>query len=317
MTAISMDACIPIDAQQVPTHPNLVTAPAPSLAPSNSYPATAHKRRRVRDLQDPIQAQLKAWGMALLPRLIGIALLLLVWAIIAEKNADLPSPWFTLMEAIKVFSDPFYQNGPNDQGIGWNIYASLKRVGLGFGLAALIGIPMGLMIGRFRFLSDMCNPIIGLLKPVSPLAWLPIGLLVFKAAHPAAIWAIFICSIWPMIINTAAGVRSVPQDYMNVARVLNLSEWKILTRILLPSVLPYMLTGVRLAIGTAWLVIVAAEMLTGGVGIGFWVWDEWNNLNVAHIIIAIVIIGLVGVILEQILIAAARTLSYAETGASS
>ncbi|MBI3712936.1 MAG: nitrate ABC transporter permease, partial [Burkholderiales bacterium] len=222
-----------------------------------------------------------------------------------------------LMEAIKVFSDPFYQNGPNDQGIGWNIYASLKRVGLGFGLAALIGIPMGLMIGRFRFLSDMCNPIISLLKPVSPLAWLPIGLLVFKAAHPAAIWAIFICSIWPMIINTAAGVRSVPLDYMNVARVLNLSEWKILTRILLPSVLPYMLTGVRLAIGTAWLVIVAAEMLTGGVGIGFWVWDEWNNLNVAHIIIAIVVIGLVGVILEQILIAAARTLSYAETGASS
>ena len=136
------------------------------------------------------------------------------------------------------------------------------------------------MIGRFSFLSRMFNPLISLLRPVSPLAWLPIGLLVFKGANPAAIWTIFICSIWPMIINTAVGVRRVPSDYMNVARVLNLSEWKILTKILFPAVLPYMLTGVRLAVGTAWLVIVAAEMLTGGVGIGFWVWDEWNNLNV-------------------------------------
>ena len=150
-----------------------------------------------------------------------------------------------------MFADPFYSNGPNDQGIGWNILASLQRVGVGFGLAALVGIPLGFMIGRFSFLSGMFNPIISLLKPVSPLAWLPIGLLVFKAADPAAIWSIFICSIWPMIINTAVGVQRVPQDYMNVAKVLNLSEWKIITKILFPSVLPYMLTGVRLAIGTA------------------------------------------------------------------
>jgi len=216
----------------------------------------------------------------------------------------------TLKSAIELFADPFYSNGPNDQGIGWNILASLKRVGVGFGLAALVGIPLGFMIGRFKFLSGMFNPIISLLKPVSPLAWLPIGLLVFKAADPAAIWSIFICSIWPMIINTAVGVQRVPQDYMNVAKVLNLSEWKIVTKILFPSVLPYMLTGVRLAIGTAWLVIVAAEMLTGGVGIGFWVWDEWNNLNVAHIIIAIVVIGIVGLILEQILVGIARVFTY-------
>src|SRR5205807_9782471 len=137
----------------------------------------------------------------------------------------------------------------------------------------------------------MASPIISLLRPVSPLAWLPIGLLAFKAANPAAIWVIFISSIWPMIINTAVGVQRVPQDYLNVARVLNLSEWKIVTRILFPAVLPYMLTGVRLSIGVAWLVIVAAEMLTGGVGIGFWVWDEWNNLNVEHILIAIFLVG--------------------------
>jgi nitrate/nitrite transport system permease protein len=145
-----------------------------------------------------------------------------------------------------------------------------------------------------------------LLRPVSPLAWLPIGLLVFKQADPAATWTIFICSIWPMIINTAQGVQRVPQDYLNVARVLALSEWKIVTKILFPSVLPYMLTGIRLSIGTAWLVIVAAEMLTGGVGIGFWVWDEWNNLKVEHIIIAIFVIGIVGLLLEQALMLLAR-----------
>ena len=166
------------------------------------------------------------------------------------------------------------------------------------------------MIGRFEVFRSMTSPLISLLKPVSPLAWLPIGLLVFKAANPAAIWTIFICSIWPMIINTAVGVQRVPVDYLNVARVLNLSEWKVVTRILLPAVLPYMLTGVRLSIGTAWLVIVAAEMLTGGVGIGFWVWDEWNNLNVKHILIAILVIGLVGLALEWALISIARRFSY-------
>ena len=158
----------------------------------------------------------------------------------------------------------------------------------------------------------MLSPLISLLRPVSPLAWLPIGLLVFKAANPAAIWTIFICSIWPMIINTAVGVQRVPVDYLNVARVLNLSEWKVVTKILFPAVLPYMLTGVRLSVGTAWLVIVAAEMLTGGVGIGFWVWDEWNNLNVPHIIIAIFVIGVVGLLLEWLLVSIAKRFSYDE-----
>ena len=242
--------------------------------------------------------------------LLGLALVVLLWQIITVKNSSFPSPWATLQEAVKLFADPFYRNSPNDQGIGWNVLASLQRVAVGFGLAALVGIPVGFLIGRVQFIGGMFSPIISLLKPVSPLAWLPIGLLVFKSANPAAIWSIFICSIWPMIINTAVGVQRVPQDYMNVARVLNLSEWKILTKILLPSALPYILTGVRLAIGTAWLVIVAAEMLTGGVGIGFWVWDEWNNLNVPHIIIAIVAIGVVGLLLEQLLMALARAFTY-------
>jgi len=245
-----------------------------------------------------------------LPPVFGIALLVGIWALLTASGGAFPTPKATFDAAVKLFSDPFYRNGPNDQGIGWNILFSLERVAVGFGMAALVGIPLGFVIGRFAFLNRMINPLISLLRPVSPLAWLPIGLLVFKAANPAAIWTIFICSIWPMVINTAVGVQRVPQDYLNVARVLNLSEWKVITKILLPSVLPYMLTGVRLSVGTAWLVIVAAEMLTGGVGIGFWVWDEWNNLNVKHILIAIFVIGIVGLLLEQLLVGIAKRFSY-------
>jgi nitrate/nitrite transport system permease protein len=249
--------------------------------------------------------------LAVLPPVLGLALLIGLWALVSiTTKGSIPSPLETGRQAIEVFGDPFYRKGPNDQGVGWNVLMSLQRVALGFGLAALVGIPAGFAIGRFTFLSRMFNPLISLLRPVSPLAWLPIGLLVFKGANPAAIWTIFICSIWPMIINTAVGVQRVPQDYMNVARVLQLSEWKIVTKILFPAVLPYMLTGVRLAVGTAWLVIVAAEMLTGGVGIGFWVWDEWNNLKVENILLAILVIGVIGLLLEAGLMALARRFAY-------
>jgi len=278
--------------------PPLAAAPVPRAARKAAPPAPRIRR--------PASAAF----LLVVPPLLGIALVVLVWHLISVGNSTFPSPLVTFEEAVKMFSDPFYRNSPNDQGIGWNVLASLQRVGIGFGMAALVGIPLGFLIGRVRFFGAMFGPIISLLKPVSPLAWLPIGLLVFKSANPAAIWSIFICSIWPMIINTAVGVQRVPQDYMNVARVLNLSEWKVMTKILLPSALPYILTGVRLSIGTAWLVIVAAEMLTGGVGIGFWLWDEWNNLNVPHILIAIVAIGVVGLLLEQALMALARAFSY-------
>ena len=248
--------------------------------------------------------------LRVIPPVAGLGLLIGIWYVLTLKGGAFPTPLQTWDAAVALFSDPFYRNGPNDQGIGWNILNSLQRVALGFGLAALVGIPLGFVIGRFEFMNRMASPLISLLKPVSPLAWLPIGLLVFKSANPAAIWTIFICSIWPMVVNTAVGVQRVPQDYLNVAKVLNLSEWKVITKILFPSVLPYLLTGVRLSVGTAWLVIVAAEMLTGGVGIGFWVWDEWNNLNVQHIIIAIFVIGIVGLALEQFLMLLAKRFSY-------
>jgi nitrate/nitrite transport system permease protein len=278
---------------------------APEASPATGEPGKAPPNKAARQPFD--------WsGLALkvLPPVFGLGLMIGIWALLTMNSTSFPTPAATWAEAVKLFSNPFYSNGPNDQGIGWNILFSLKRVAMGFGLAALVGIPMGFIIGRFSFFSNMMNPIISLLRPVSPLAWLPIGLLVFKSADPAAIWTICLCSIWPMISNPAVGVQRVPEDYLNVAKVLNLSEWKIVTKILFPSVLPYMLTGVRLSVGTAWLVIVAAEMLTGGVGIGFWVWDEWNNLNVHHILIAIFVIGIVGLLLENLLIAIANRFSY-------
>ena len=248
--------------------------------------------------------------ITVLPPLMGLCMLIIVWALVARTTEYLPSPAKTWVSALEIFSDPFYDHGLNDKGIGWQLLASLKRVFEGFGLAALVGIPLGFLIGRFQTLQRMMSPVISLLRPVSPLAWLPIGLAVFKAADPSAIFVIFITSIWPMVINTSLGVASVPQDYLNVARVLNLSEWKVFTKILLPASLPYVVTGIKLSLGIAWLVIVAAEMLTGGVGIGFWIWDEWNNLNMSHIIVAIFVVGVVGLIIEQSLAWVANRFDY-------
>jgi nitrate/nitrite transport system permease protein len=306
MTAVTNTASI-LEAPPLPAsraadvipHP---AAPALAAAASRAAVAAASTDRARRAQRRELMARILA-------PLCGIALFIAVWAGVSQMGS-IPGPAKTWNAAVTVFSDPFYKNGPNDQGIGWKIGGSLSRVAVGFGFAALIGIPLGFMIGRFGFLRNMAEPVIGLLRPVSPLAWLPIGLLVFKGADPAAIWTIFISSIWPMIINTAVGVQRVPQDYLNVARVLNLSEWKIFTRILFPAVLPYMLTGVRLSMGVAWLVIVAAEMLTGGVGLGFWVWDEWNNLKVENILIAILVIGVIGLALEQTLLLIAKRWQY-------
>jgi nitrate/nitrite transport system permease protein len=294
-----------------PPSPHAVPA-APDGPAANVSPARPAPRRTP---DEQLAEQVRAERRRLLARwfapVLGLLLMVLLWQVVAHtRGGPLPGPLQVGEAALKLFADPFYVKGPNDQGIGWNVLSSLQRVGIGFGLAALVGIPLGFLIGRVAYFNQMASPVISLLRPVSPLAWLPIGLLVFKAANPAAIWTIFICSLWPMVINTAMGVRQIPQDYLNVARVLNLSEWKVFTQILFPAVLPYMLTGVRLSVGIAWLVIVAAEMLTGGQGIGFWLWDEWNNLNVAHIIVAIFVIGAVGMLLEALLMMLARRFDY-------
>jgi nitrate/nitrite transport system permease protein len=267
-----------------------VTQTTPVAEPPQTVPLVADRIRRER-----IATVLKT---LLLP-LLTFALVIGAWNYIHIHVApEFPAPSETWEHAKSILSDPFYNTGPNDMGIGWQLMYSLGRVGAGFGLAALVGIPLGFAMGMSRNVQMALSPLIQILKPVSPLAWLPIGLLLFKAVDPSAIFVIFITCIWPMVINTATGVKAIPQDYMNVAAVLKLGKVELIRRILFPATLPYVVTGMRLSLGIAWMVIVAAEMLTGGIGIGFWLWDEWNNLNVSSIIVAIAIIGGIGIVLD-------------------
>jgi nitrate/nitrite transport system permease protein len=230
---------------------------------------------------------------------LGCLGIILLWWIVALANHELmPTPPEALIANWDYILHPFYQRGPGDLGIGWLLLASLRRVILGFGLGALVAIPLGFLIGMSRPAMLAFNPIIQIFKPVSPLAWLPISLSLFNLADPSAIFVIFITSLWPTIINTALGVSSVPKDYLDVAQVLEMNRWGQITKIILPASLPYIFTGLRISLGIAWLVIVAVEMLTGGVGIGFFVWDEWSRLNLSSVFLAVFVIGLTGLILD-------------------
>lgn len=230
--------------------------------------------------------------------IIGFSVMLLVWAVIATWSPDFPGPRATLVVLYEMLANPFYIYGPNDMGIGHQLWSSLVRVFFGFSLASLVAIPLGMLMGANRFCHRIFYPIVQILKPVSPLAWFPIGLVAFQSAGTATIFIIFITSIWPTLINTAFGVSTVPVDHKNVARVFGFSHWKYITKVVLPYSLPHIITGLRLSIGIAWLVIVAGEMLSGGTGIGFFVWDSWNALSLEKVISAILIIGLVGLMLD-------------------
>ncbi|MEH2356912.1 nitrate ABC transporter permease [Nostoc sp.] len=230
---------------------------------------------------------------------LGFLGIIVLWWIIALANHELmPTPPEALIANLDYILNPFYQRGPGNLGIGWLLIASLRRVLLGFLLGAVVAIPLGFLIGMSRPAMLALNPIIQIFKPVSPLAWLPIALAIFNLADPSAIFVIFITSLWPTIINTALGVSSVPKDYLDVARVLEMPRWRRITKIIWPASLPYIFTGLRISLGIAWLVIVAVEMLTGGVGIGFFVWDEWSRLNLSSVFLAVFIIGLTGLILD-------------------
>lgn len=236
--------------------------------------------------------------LVLLP-LLGILGVLLVWWYIATFDSDiLPTPAAAFTENLDYILHPFYRRGPGDLGLGWLLIASLRRVLIGFGLGALVAIPLGFLIGMSRSAMLALNPIIQILKPVSPLAWLPIALSIFNLADPSAIFVIFITSLWSTIINTALGVSSVSKDYLDVARVLEMPRWRQITKIILPASLPYIFTGLRISLGIAWLVIVAVEMLTGGVGIGFFIWDEWSRLNLSSVMLAVLVIGVTGLVLD-------------------
>jgi nitrate/nitrite transport system permease protein len=224
--------------------------------------------------------------------------------------AHLPPPSAVLALAVEQLSDPFYDRGPNDKGIGIQLAYSLGRVGLGYLLALLAAVPIGFVVGMSPLMLAVLNPFIQLLKPISPLAWMPLALFVIEDSVASAVFVIFICSLWPMLINTAFGVRSVHRDYLNVAQTLELSRLRTAFTIILPAAAPTILTGMRISIGISWLVIVAAEMLVGGTGIGYFVWNEWNNLDLASVIFSILLIGLVGMGLDALLASAGRRVSY-------
>jgi nitrate/nitrite transport system permease protein len=227
-------------------------------------------------------------------------LLLVIWqAASMVTHGDLPSPFKTLAVFFEMWKDPFYDAGPNDKGIAVQLFASLGRVFKGFLIGTAIAIPIGFLIGSNKVVMQLLNPIIQILRPVSPLAWFPLGLATLKASDEATTFVIVITSLWPTLINTAVGAASVPQDHKNVGKAFGFSRWKSITRILLPFSLSYIITGLRLSIGVAWLVIVAAEMLSGGIGIGFFVWDSWNALSLEKVLSAILIIGLVGLIFDK------------------
>lgn len=234
----------------------------------------------------------------ILPALGFLGIIILWWLVALAHHEVMPTPPEALVANMDYILNPFYRRGPGDLGLGWLLLASLRRVLLGFLLGAVVAIPVGFLIGMSKQAMLAINPIIQIFKPVSPLAWLPIALAVFNLADPSAIFVIFITSLWPTIINTALGVSSVSQDYIDVARVLEMPKWRRITKIILPASLPYIFTGLRISLGIAWLVIVAVEMLTGGIGIGFFVWDEWNRLNLSSVFLSVLVIGLTGLLLD-------------------
>lgn len=276
--------------------PNSITMIAISLAP---YYKNVYFRRA--------WALLKSISLSV----IGICLFLLFWETISRLGGrELPGPAATWQVLFEMLSNPFYDNNPNDKGILLQLWNSIKRVFTGFLLGSLIAIPLGIIMGASRISHQIFDPIVQVLKPVSPLAWFPIGLVIFKNSEEATIFIIFITSLWSTVINTAFGVLSIPDDHKNVGKVFGFSTTRYVTKILLPYALPHIITGLRLSLGVAWLVIVAGEMLSGATGIGFFVWDSWNALSLERVISAIIIIGAVGFIFDRFFTMISKRLTY-------
>jgi nitrate/nitrite transport system permease protein len=238
--------------------------------------------------------------LSVVPPLIVLMLMLAAWEIAcAGPKSSLPAPSKIWTEAKDLITQPFFVNGPQDIGLGWRVLTSLERVAYGFGLAAVFGVLLGCLVGQSVWAMRGLDPIFQILRTVPPLAWLPLSLAAFRDSAPSAIFVIFITAVWPIIINTAVGIRNIPQDYRNVSAVLRLSQLEFFWRIMIPSAAPYIFTGLRIGIGLSWLAIVAAEMLTGGVGIGFFIWDAWNSSRLSDIVVALAYIGTVGFILDR------------------
>ena len=291
---------------QFETPPNTTTSTASRIV---SFPA-----RRQRGIA---AARLGAGLLQrLVPPVLVVGLLLLLWQIAcASPTSSLPAPSLVWEQAGELITSPFFDYGNGDVGLAWRVIASLQRVAIGFGLAALAGVLLGAIVGQSVWVMRGLDPLFQILRTVPPLAWLPLSLAAFRDSHPSAIFVIFITAVWPVIINTAVGVRNIPQDYRNVARILRLNQLEFFFRIMIPAAAPYIFTGLRIGVGLSWLAIVAAEMLTGGVGIGFFIWDAWNSSRLPDIIVALVYIGITGFLLDR-LVAAVGSLVTRGTAAN-
>ncbi len=268
--------------------------PLPPAAPRSQWPG------KIKD----------ALFTLVLPPVAVIVTLLAIWQLaLSGGGAALPSPLEIWQQSGDLILQPFYVTGSQDMGLGWRVLTSLERVGVGFGLAAVVGVLVGAVIGQSVWLMRGVDPLFQVLRTVPPLAWLPISLAAFMDSRPSAIFVIFITAIWPIIINTTAGVRAIPQDYRNVAAVLRLNQWEFFTKIMVPSAAPYIFSGLRIGVGLAWLAIVAAEMLTGGVGIGFFIWDSWNSSLLTDIFVALLYIGVTGFVLDRLVAFIGRVVS--------
>ena len=246
-------------------------------------------------------ATLNTIAKNLIPPVVVMIAFLVIWELLCSRpGAGLPPPSRVVTEAWDIIAHPFYDNGGTDKGLFWHISASIQRVALGFALATVVGILTGTLIGQSEWAMRGLDPIFQVLRTIPPLAWLPLSLAAFRDGQPSAIFVIFITSIWPIIINTAVGIRNIPQDYRNVSAVLRLNPLEFFAKIMLPSAAPYIFTGLRIGVGLSWLAIVAAEMLIGGVGIGFFIWDAWNSSHISEIIVALVYVGIIGFVLDRL-----------------
>jgi nitrate/nitrite transport system permease protein len=288
----------------------LVKAEAPAAIPATTAKVLPLEPKR-QPMASRIATRLGDVAARVVPPIVVIALTLLIWELLCSKaGSTLPPPSRVLDDTWELIIDPFFDRGGLDKGLFWHLSASLQRVGIGYALASLAGVALGTLVGQSTWAMRGLDPIFQVLRTVPPLAWLPLSLAAFRNGQPSAIFVIFITAIWPIIINTAVGIRNIPQDYRNVAAVLRLNHLEFFYKIMIPAAAPYIFTGLRIGIGLSWLAIVAAEMLIGGVGIGFFIWDAWNSSHISEIILALVYVGLIGFVLDRIVAGIATVVTH-------
>jgi nitrate/nitrite transport system permease protein len=292
--------------------PAAASAAAPDAVVETILPAGARRARRPSRLAKGAAE----FAARVVPPLVVIGLLLAVWELLASRaGSSLPPPSRVVSDTWELIVHPFHDNGGNDVGIAWQLWASLKRVATGYAIAVAVGVGLGVLVGQSTWALRGLDPVFQVLRTVPPLAWLPISLAGFRDGHPSAIFVIFITAVWPIVINTSIGIRNIPEDYRNVARVLRLNGIEYFAKIMLPAAAPFIFSGLRIGVGLSWLAIVAAEMLIGGVGIGFFIWDAWNSSRISDIVLALVCVGVVGYALDRVVAAVGRVVTRGTSAA--